>query len=55
MIWFMLILGIVIGAGGYYAYDKFFNKAESAVQAKESAIKAEVKAEIAKFKPKGKK
>ena len=26
-----IILGIAIGTGGYYLYDKFFNKVEQAV------------------------
>jgi hypothetical protein len=29
----MLIIGIVIGTAGYWAYDKYFSKAESAVKA----------------------
>lgn len=32
MIWFMLILGIVVGTAGYWAYDKFFGEVEASVK-----------------------
>jgi hypothetical protein len=42
MIWFMLILGIAIGAAGYYAYDKFFNKAAAAVKAEVTTLRTKL-------------
>ena len=39
---FGLIVGIVVGAGGYYAYDKFFNKAEVAIKTEVDKIKAKL-------------
>jgi hypothetical protein len=39
MIWIAFILGIAVGAAGYYAYDKFFSKAEAAVKAEVVTLK----------------
>ena len=39
MIWLGIVIGIVVGAGGYYLYDKFFGKAEAAYKAAEGAFK----------------
>jgi hypothetical protein len=39
MDWVILAIGIAIGAAGYYAYDKFFNKAEAAVKGEIQDIK----------------
>ncbi len=43
MSWFIFILGIVLGAGGYYLYDKFSAKVIGKAKAEEQAVVSKIK------------